>query len=68
MSNPAIVELRPRERELLDAYIELGRYRLVARAMNLSEQTVKNMAFGIRKALEVESMAQACVLYDRSRR
>lgn len=61
-------ELEPRERELLDAYIELGRYGLVAEAMGLSVQTCRNMGAGILKVLEVASIAQACVLYDRSRR
>lgn len=61
-------ELEPRERELLDAYIELGRYELVAEAMGLAIQSVRNMGAGILKVLEVASIAQACVLYDRSRR
>lgn len=61
-------ELLPRERELLDAYIELGRHTLVAESMHLSVSSVRNMASAILRVLEVNSIAQACVLYDRSRR
>lgn len=61
-------DLTPRERELLDAYIEHGRYGLVGESMGLSVQSVKNLGAVILKVLEVNSIGQACVLYDRSRR
>lgn len=59
-------ELTAREREMLEAYIDLGKHRLVAEALGISEQTVKNTAADVLKVLEVNSIGQACVLYDRA--
>lgn len=63
-----LASLEPRERQLLEAYIVHGSYKAVAWEMGLAEQTVKNMAARIHRVLDVTSITQACVLYDRATR
>ena len=57
--------LTPREREVLESWIKLGNYLLVAHDLRISLHTVKNNATRIVAKLEARSFGQAAVIYDR---
>lgn len=63
-----IADLTQEQRRLLELYIEHGSYALVGHYMGLAEQTIKNKAHQIIQILEVASITQACIRYDRANR
>jgi len=60
--------LGPREQEILAAYPRLGRGKLIAYELGISEQTVKNHITNILRKLDCAAFGQAAVLFDRWQR
>ncbi len=61
-----IKALTKREKQVLEQYIVHGKQETVAHQLGTSRQTVKNQMSNILAKLDVDSSAQAVVLYDRS--
>ncbi len=61
-----IDQLTDADRELLEAYIDFGSYKAAAEELERSVSTVKNRASAIMRKLEVASITQACIRYDRA--
>jgi DNA-binding NarL/FixJ family response regulator len=60
-----IAALSPRERQVIESWIERGVHKLVAHDLGITEQTVKNYVTSIIGKLGAASFGQAAVRYDR---
>lgn len=64
----SISDLTVREREILDALLMHGRQDAAATSLGVTRNTVRNMSSAILIKLDVRSIGQALVLYDRWKR
>lgn len=65
MNVEGLEKLSPREKEIIKQWIEDGSNKLVAHHLGSKEQTIKNQITSILNKLDVVSIAQAAIHFDR---